>query len=161
MQSNTDLEFKRDTLLDVVARMQTIMVDLHIATPYHKETKIRINEIAESLSEEFKDYRRAILRDSKKADLVVNIHKVCKRTIEHCMTALEGLEKEFKQKEDAKHKAELRAERQKIVDRMAPAYKEYVACHGHRAVGMWYNIIELVLDGYITENELIDYGVNI
>lgn len=130
---------------------------------YDKETKAYLNELADILKERYPDYRRGMLKESKKSDLPQTIIQVLNRTIQNHNEYIDQLEivvNNSKEQIEKNHQKELFYA---LAERVRPYKNDFIDLFESVSEGreQWDNVISLIEDGYIKEDDLSSYGINL
>lgn len=130
---------------------------------YNNETKAYINNVAEKLMAAWRDYRGHALKTSKKKDLVGNIVMVCQRTISSNNKTIESRKIDLQKAESENTKDQERAEWEKLAEKVYPYKDEYIRSSETVSEGVrqWDCLIDLIETGYVKEDQLIDYGIDL
>lgn len=130
---------------------------------YNTKTRDFVKAIATELSEKYRDFRSAMLKDCKKNDLIATIVKVCDRTIyienERMANVLVSLEKiKEREKEHTLYES-----RRILAERVAPYENEYIKGFDNVREGVraWDCLIDCVESGVVKEDKLHEYGINL
>lgn len=152
-------------------RMQTIIANLNAMNvmintrypTYDKHTKSDINYLAEKYKMMFRDYRSAMIKDSKKVDLPNTLISINNRMIKEAESfyiesnvILDNIKKEMSNYVK-------RQCGQKLLAKIYPQKDEYIRAfdtvsEGSRA---WECLVSIVEDGTIQLKDLPEYGIDI
>lgn len=130
---------------------------------YEKETKAFLNELSDILKEKYPDYRRGMIKESKKLDLPKTLTQVLTRTIQHNNDYIAELEvvvnNSKKQIEDSNQKELFYA----LSERVQSFKNEFIDGFESLNEGreQWDSVISLIEDGYIKEGDLAGYGIHL
>lgn len=152
-------------------RMQTIIANLNemnlmISTrypTYDKNTKADINYLAERYKKIFRDYRSAMIKDSKKVDLPATLIAINNRMIKEA--ELFYIESnhilERVQKEMAVYIK--RKSSEQLLEKIYPQKDDYIRSFETISEGVraWECLVSIVEDGTIGLNDLPEYGIDI
>lgn len=112
-----------------------------------------------SLMSKYPDFRRAILKSSKKADLPTSITNVIDRTLSHNNAVILTIEEKIKEILDRELACSISAARQELIDRVWSQKKQFIQTVSN--VEEWECLIECIRSGDITESQLPSYGINL
>lgn len=152
-------------------RMQTIIANLNamnvmISTRYpiyDKQTKSDINYLAEKYKLMFRDYRSAMIKDSKKVDLPATLISINNRMIKDAESfyiesneILDSIKKEMSNHVKRQYG-------QKLLDSIYPQKDEYIKSFDTISEGVraWECLVSIVEDGTIQLKDLPEYGIDI
>lgn len=153
------------------SRIQTIVANLTAMNEmitqrysvYDKTTKADINFLAERYKAIFRDYRSAMIKDSKKVDLPQTLIEVNNRTMKDAQSfyiesnlVLDQIKKEM-------DKYAKRQYGEKLLAKIYPQKDEYIRSFEKISEGVraWDCLVDLVEDGTITLEGLPEYGIDI
>lgn len=130
---------------------------------YNKDTRDYIKNIAESLQKKFGDYRSAMLKDSKKKDLIQTIIKVCDHSIQYENKCIESHKADLEKIVVRENESKKRAEYRKFIERIEPYEDEYVKGFDsvREGIRQWDCIISCAEDGIIHEGNILEYGIDL
>lgn len=161
------LEFfrKEDTRIQTIVSNLTAMNDMITQrySVYDKKTKSDINFLADRYKAIFRDYRSAMIKDSKKVDLPKTLIEVNNRTMKDAQRfyiesnlILDEIKKEM-------DKYAKRQYGEKLLAKIYPQKDEYIRSFEKISEGVraWDCLVDLVEDGTITLEGLQEYGIEI
>jgi hypothetical protein len=152
-------------------RMQTIIANLNAMnvmintrySTYDKQTKTDINYLAEKYKLIFRDYRSAMIKDSKKVDLPTTLISINNRMIKEAESfyiesniILDRIKKEMSNHVKRQYG-------QKLLEKIYPQKDEYMRSFDTVSEGVraWECLVSIVEDGTIQLNDLPEYGIDI
>lgn len=152
-------------------RIQTMIANLNSVSEmitnhysvYDKTTKADINYLAEKYKSTFRDYRSAMIKDSKKVDLPQTLIAINNRMIKEAESfyiesniILDNIKKEM-------DKHAKREYGKKLSEKIYPQKDEYIRSFENISEGVraWDCLVALVEDGTITLEGLPEYGIEI
>lgn len=130
---------------------------------YNKDTRDNIKALAESLQKKYSDFRSAMLKDSKKKDLIQTIIKVCNRTIQIENERIESNKADLEKLVVRENEIKKRAEYRKFIERIEPYEDEYVKGFDSVREGIraWDCLISCAEDGLIHDGNILEYGIDL
>lgn len=130
---------------------------------YNKDTRDNIKALAESLQKKYSDFRSAMLKDSKKKDLIQTIIKVCNRTIQIENERMESNKADLEKLVVRENEIKKRAEYRKFIERIEPYEDEYVKGFDSVREGIraWDCLICCAEDGLIHDGNILEYGIDL
>lgn len=130
---------------------------------YEKETKAYLNELSDILKERYPDYRRGMLKESKKSDLPQTIIQVLNRTIQSHNEYIAQLEVVVNNSKEQIEKNHQKESFYALSERVQPFKNDFIDLFESVSEGreQWDSVISLIEDGYIKEDDLASYGINL
>lgn len=130
---------------------------------YNKDTRDSIKARSDALQKMFPDFRSAMLKDSKKKDLIETIVKVCNRSIEIEQERIQKLNDDLVKIEASIEKNKEYEKRQEFVKRFMTYENEYIKGFDsvREGIRQWDCLVSLAEDGYVHEGNIIEYGIDL
>jgi hypothetical protein len=158
---NSRLKEKQENI-NKIEKLKSIIEEMN-GIAYSVATKARINQIANQLMAENRDYRGALIKNALKKELPKKIIMVCNINIENFEKHNERLDSENEKTKDKAVIAEKREIAEKLSEKVYKYKEEYIRGFPTISEGIrqWDCLIDLVEDSYVLEKDLIDYGIDL
>lgn len=154
-------DYRMRTIISNLTSMNE-MISNRYAT-YDKHTKADINYLAERYKKLFRDYRSAMIKDSKKVDLPATLIAVNNRMIKEAEAFYieSNLILERVQKEMTVYLK--RKSGEQLLEKIYPQKDEYIRSFDSISEGVraWECLVSIVEDGTIQLKDLPEYGIDI
>lgn len=154
-------DIRRQTIISNLNMMNEMITNRY--SVYNKATKADINYLADTYKTTFRDYRSAMIKDSKKVDLPQTLIAINNRMIKEAESfyidsclILDNIKKEI-------DKYSKRQYGEKLLSKIYPQKDEYIRSfetisEGRRA---WECLVAIVEDGTVTLENLPEYGIDV
>lgn len=114
---------------------------------------------AELLMTKYPDFRRAILKSSKKADLPTSITNVINWSLSNNNAAILIIEDQIKEMLDQESNLAISKARENLVEKVWAHRDSFI--QSSSGIREWDCLIECIRSGDITESQLPSYGINL